>query len=119
MSYPPPVYDGAEGEISATFRPAGTDPDIVYATGGTAHYLATGATTNGHFGLYRWNMSARPSGPEPHFHRTLTESFFVPKEPSGSSTAASGSTPGPAISCTCPRVGCTDSATSPASRRRC
>jgi mannose-6-phosphate isomerase-like protein (cupin superfamily) len=77
MSYPPPVYDGANGEISATFRPVAADPDIVYPTGGTAHYLATGATTGGRFGLYRWNMSARPSGPEPHFHRTLTESFFV------------------------------------------
>ena len=77
MSYPPPAYDGAEGEISATFRPAGTDPDIVYPTGGTAHYLATGATTGGHFGLYRWNMSAQPSGPDPHFHRTITEAFYV------------------------------------------
>lgn len=77
MSYPPPAYHGTTGEASATFRPAATDPDIVYASGGTAHYLATGATTNGHFGLYRWNMSAQPSGPDPHFHRTLTESFFI------------------------------------------
>ena len=56
---------------------ANTDADIAYASGGTAHYLATGATTGGKFGLYRWNMSAQPSGPSPHFHRTLTESFFI------------------------------------------
>ena len=77
MSYPPPVYHGTEGEVRATFRPADADADITYASGGTAHYLATGATTGGKFGLYRWNMSAQPTGPGPHFHRTMTESFFV------------------------------------------
>jgi mannose-6-phosphate isomerase-like protein (cupin superfamily) len=77
MSYPPPVYHGTEGKVSATFRPADADADIAYASGGTAHYLATGATTGGKFGLYRWNMSAQPTGPGPHFHRTMTESFFV------------------------------------------
>jgi hypothetical protein len=54
MTYPPASYDGPGGEVSATFRPAGQQPDITYRTGGTAHYLATGATTNGRFGLYRW-----------------------------------------------------------------
>ena len=45
--------------------------------GGAAHYLATGATTGGAFGLYRWDMGPAPSGPSPHFHRSITESFFV------------------------------------------
>lgn len=40
-------------------------------------YLATGATTAGEFGLYRWVMTGEPSGPDPHFHRTISESFYV------------------------------------------
>jgi mannose-6-phosphate isomerase-like protein (cupin superfamily) len=77
MSYPEPRYFGDAGEISAALRPAGHEPDLVYASGGSADYLATGASTHGMFGLYRWNMPAKPSGPDPHFHRTLSESFFV------------------------------------------
>jgi mannose-6-phosphate isomerase-like protein (cupin superfamily) len=77
MSYPEPRYFEAGGEVSAAFRPAGHRPEIVYASGGTAGYLATGASTGGRFGLYRWSMPATPSGPDPHFHRTLSESFFV------------------------------------------
>jgi quercetin dioxygenase-like cupin family protein len=45
--------------------------------GSAAHYLATGQTTGGAFGLYRWEMGPRPSGPSPHFHRSITESFYV------------------------------------------
>jgi len=41
------------------------------------NYLATGTTTGGDFGLYRWEMAGRPSGPAPHFHRSITESFYV------------------------------------------
>ncbi len=77
MSYPEPRYFGADGEVSATFRPDGAPPDITYQAGGTADYLATGASTGGLFGLYRWNMGAEPSGPGPHFHRTMAESFYV------------------------------------------
>lgn len=77
MTYPPPRYRGADGEHSATFRPADTAPELTYASGGTAHYLATGATTNGQFGLYRWEMAAAPSGPDPHFHRSISESFYI------------------------------------------
>ena len=50
---------------------------MTYASGGTAHYLATGELTRGQFGLYRWEMAATPGGPGPHFHRTISESFFV------------------------------------------
>jgi mannose-6-phosphate isomerase-like protein (cupin superfamily) len=77
MSYPPPRYHGDGGELSATHRPPDHPPEVTYASGGTAHYLATGATTNGQFGLYRWDMSAQPSGPDPHFHRSISESFFI------------------------------------------
>ncbi|MDN3355999.1 cupin domain-containing protein [Actinomadura sp. DC4] len=77
MSYPEPRYDGDAGEISAVYRPAGTAPELRYTSGGSASYLATGASTNGQFGLYRWDMAAKPSGPSPHFHKTISESFFV------------------------------------------
>src|SRR4051812_35946922 len=77
MSYPEPSYHGSAGETSATLRRADHAPDVTYVNGTTAHYLATGASTGGLFGLYRWVMGPARSGPAPHFHRTMTESFFV------------------------------------------
>jgi mannose-6-phosphate isomerase-like protein (cupin superfamily) len=77
MSYPQARYHGDAGEASARLRPADGAPDVTYASGGAAHYLATTAMTSGHFGLYRWEMSDQPSGPGPHFHRTISESFYV------------------------------------------
>jgi mannose-6-phosphate isomerase-like protein (cupin superfamily) len=77
LVYPDPVYTGEPGLANATLRRAGHEPEIRYRSGGAAHYLATGEQTNGKFGLYRWEMSATPGGPGPHFHRTITESFYV------------------------------------------
>ena len=77
MSYPDPRYLGETGLTNAARRPAGQEPDLRYRSGGTVHYLATGESTNGQFGLYRWEMAAAPSGPDPHFHRTISESFYV------------------------------------------
>lgn len=77
MSYPEPRYFGAAGEKSAWYRPSGHDPELVYANGNRVHYLARGSATGGLFGLYRWEMGPEPSGPGPHFHRTMTESFYV------------------------------------------
>lgn len=75
MSYPAPVHLG-NGEVLARFRPAGTPPELPRPNG-AASYLATGATTDGRFGLYRWDMGPEPAGAMPHFHRTISESFFV------------------------------------------
>jgi mannose-6-phosphate isomerase-like protein (cupin superfamily) len=77
LRYPDPRYLGEGGERSATYRPVGQAPDLTYPTGNTVHYLATGATTHGLFGLYRWVMGAEPSGPQAHFHRSIAESFYV------------------------------------------
>ncbi|MEU8270476.1 cupin domain-containing protein [Sphaerisporangium sp. NPDC049002] len=78
MSYPEPTYFAAEGEVSATYRRAGHAAELTIGQGGTeVSYLATGATTNGQFGLYRWDMGPKPSGPSAHFHRTMSESFYV------------------------------------------
>ena len=77
MTYPEPRYLGDKGEVSALYRPADQEADVTYASGNTAHYLATGASTDGLFGLYRWVMGPEPSGPNPHFHRSITESFYI------------------------------------------
>jgi mannose-6-phosphate isomerase-like protein (cupin superfamily) len=77
MSYPPPLYTGDTGEASAVLRPDASEPDLVYDNGNRVHYLSTGASTGGLFGLYRWEFSGARSGPSPHFHRTLAESFYI------------------------------------------
>lgn len=77
MSYPDPAYLGEGGEVTATHRPHDHAPDFVYANGTQVHYLITGARTGGLFGLYRWEMEPEAGGPGPHFHRTMTESFYV------------------------------------------
>ncbi|SOD72859.1 quercetin dioxygenase-like cupin family protein [Jatrophihabitans sp. GAS493] len=77
MSYPEPTYRGDGGEVSATYRPAARPADLTYASGNTVHYLATGESTGGLFGLYRWEMGPGRSGPDPHFHRSISESFYI------------------------------------------
>ena len=75
MSYPDPSYFGT-GDVLATYRPADTPAELP-RPGGSASYLATGATTAGRFGLYRWDMGPEPAGAQSHYHRTFSESFFV------------------------------------------
>ncbi|HWM72418.1 MAG TPA: cupin domain-containing protein [Nocardioides sp.] len=77
MSYPPPIYDGENGEVSASVRGTDVEPEIVYPNGNQVRLLATGDTTGGLFGLYRWEFSPAQSGPGPHFHKTMTESFYI------------------------------------------
>lgn len=76
MSYPPQRYLGDAGEISAVFRPFDTEPNVV-SPGGSNSYLATHALTKGEFGLYRLDMGPGAPGPSTHFHKTISESFFV------------------------------------------
>ena len=77
MSYPPPVYHGDSGEVSAHVVRAGTEPAVVYPNGNKVFYLAQGSETALTFGLYRWEFAGPESGPGAHFHRTITESFYV------------------------------------------
>jgi quercetin dioxygenase-like cupin family protein len=77
VSYPEAKYVGEMGETSARLRRADQPAELVNSRGGSVHYLATGAGTGGEFGLYRWEFGPDPSGPEPHFHRTIGESFYV------------------------------------------
>ena len=72
------MFHGESGEASAVVRAVETPPEVVYPTGtARGSYLATGEQTRGRFGLYLWEMPGPPSGPGPHFHRTMSESFFV------------------------------------------
>ncbi len=75
--YPPDRYRGTAGEVSARFRPSATEADLVNQSGGTCEYLATGDRTGTTFGLYRWTFGEDESGPDVHFHRSITESFYV------------------------------------------
>jgi mannose-6-phosphate isomerase-like protein (cupin superfamily) len=77
MSYPPDLYTEATPAVSAVFRPVDHSPELSRPHGNATHYLATGDSTGGEFGLYRWEMGPAPSGPDPHFHRSISESFFV------------------------------------------
>jgi mannose-6-phosphate isomerase-like protein (cupin superfamily) len=75
--YPGVRYHGEGGEVSATFRPASTPPAIARPDGTAFHYLATRQSTDGDFGLYRVDMGPNSPGAANHFHRTISESFFV------------------------------------------
>lgn len=75
--YPPDLYRGSGGEASATLRPDGAEAELRFRSGGSCEYLATGDRTGGSFGLYRWTFGSDESGPDPHFHRAITESFYV------------------------------------------
>lgn len=77
MSYPPPIYHGESGEASAHVVRGDVEPAVVYPNGNKVFYLAQGSETTGTFGLYRWQFAGPESGPGPHFHRTITESFYV------------------------------------------
>ena len=76
-AYPPDTYHGDTGEVSAWVRRSDTQPEIEYARGGSCEYIVTGQQSEGRFGLYRWTFGDAESGPDPHFHRSISESFFV------------------------------------------
>ncbi|WP_394821641.1 cupin domain-containing protein [Pendulispora albinea] len=77
MSYPDPRYLAKDGEVSAIYRPIHQKPDLTIGTHTVMHYLATGASTRGDFGLYRVDMAPQTRGAATHFHRTMSESFFI------------------------------------------
>jgi len=76
MSYPPRAYHGS-GEVSARLTPSDAPPNLTYPNKVEVLYLATGNSTRGQFGLYRWTFGPNRTGPDPHFHRSISESFFI------------------------------------------
>ncbi|MQY06947.1 cupin domain-containing protein [Actinomadura macrotermitis] len=78
MTYPKELYHGERGEVAGRLWKGDSAPDLAIGGRTDVHYLATGATTGGQYGLYRWDMKGEPGGgPDPHFHRTMSESFYV------------------------------------------
>ncbi|MFG3259167.1 cupin domain-containing protein [Streptomyces sp. NPDC048172] len=75
--YPEIIYDGDEGEVNASFRPADAPADYAPRPGTEFHYLSTRLSTNGLFGLYKNVMGPEPGGTSTHFHKTMSESFYV------------------------------------------
>lgn len=72
----PERYFGEGGEISARLRQTTSAPDLVL--GNTdVHYLATGASTDSLFGLYRWEMAGDRAGAAAHIHSRFSESFYI------------------------------------------
>ena len=59
------------------YRPADTEPDLRSPAGNRTHFLATHRLTGGEFGLYKIDMGPRAPGPTTHFHRSISESFFI------------------------------------------
>ncbi|MFM9370521.1 cupin domain-containing protein [Streptomyces sp. Da 82-17] len=78
LSYPQDRYHGDTGEVSARFRPADTPPEVSSADGANSTgYLATQLSTGGEFGLYKAQLGPRAGGPATHFHRAMSESFYI------------------------------------------
>ncbi|MFJ4902750.1 cupin domain-containing protein [Streptomyces sp. NPDC088727] len=76
MRYPEPRYRGVEGEVNASFRPADTPPEVS-SPGGSTSYLATHESTGGEFGLYKGVLGPNSAGAKTHFHRAMSESFYI------------------------------------------
>jgi len=75
--YPPARYTEDEPEVSA-WPKRGTEPPDYVTSGHTKyHYLANQQATNGDYGLYRVELPPAAGGPGPHFHRAVSEAFFV------------------------------------------
>ncbi|MBV9091550.1 MAG: cupin domain-containing protein [Mycobacteriaceae bacterium] len=75
--YPPARYTEEEPKVSAWLRRSDESPD--YDSFGTVkyHYLASQQATDGDYGLYRVDLAPAAGGPGPHFHRAMSEAFFV------------------------------------------
>lgn len=74
--YPEPRYLKDQPEASAWLKRADDPPD--YQTpASTYHYLANQRDTDGDYGLYRVDIAAAGGGPGPHYHRAMSEAFFV------------------------------------------
>ncbi|WP_166908869.1 cupin domain-containing protein [Mycobacterium sp. DL440] len=75
--YPPARYTKDDPEVSAWVR-RGDEPSDYDSFGLVKyHYLANQQQTNGDYGLYRVDISPQAGGPGPHFHRGMSEAFFV------------------------------------------
>nr|MBA2601733.1 cupin domain-containing protein [Actinomycetota bacterium] len=70
-------YMGSSGEASAVFRSTGDVDSLQIGSATMARFVASGSSTDGRFGLFRWDMTGGAGGASTHFHRTFSESFYV------------------------------------------
>ncbi|MFI6056391.1 cupin domain-containing protein [Streptomyces violascens] len=63
--------------MNASFRTADTPPDLTSPRGDAHHYLATHESIGGEYGLYKVDLTARAAGAKTHFHKAMSESFYV------------------------------------------
>ena len=75
--YPPPRYTADEPEASAWLKRADAPPDYDAFGHVQYHYLANQSDTDGDYGLYRIRITPNGGGPGPHFHRGMSEAFYV------------------------------------------
>jgi mannose-6-phosphate isomerase-like protein (cupin superfamily) len=84
--YPPTRYTKDQAEVSGWVRRGDTAPDYeapglvkntYLANSVKYHYLADQEQTNGDYALYRVELGPNSGGPAPHFHRTMSEAFFL------------------------------------------
>ena len=76
MTYPPVRYAADAPSLRARHVPADAPPDLVMPTA-QVRYLAGARHGDSELGVFRWSMGEQRSGPDPHFHRTMSESFYV------------------------------------------
>lgn len=69
-------YGLERGEISALYRPDSVVDGVVRPKS-AVRFVAPGSVTESRYGLFRWNMQPQAGGPEPHFHRTFSEAFYI------------------------------------------
>ena len=70
-------YSGELGEVSASGVSQADMRTLTMKSGTVARFVATGSSSRGDFGLYRWEMPPATGGASGHFHRTFSESFYV------------------------------------------
>ena len=75
--YPPPRYTADEPEVSARLRRGDEAADHTSFGLVEYHYLASQQDTGGDYGLYRVQIAPEGGGPGPHFHRAISEAFYV------------------------------------------
>ena len=76
MSYPPVRFDADAPELSARHVAADSPADLVTATS-AIRYLAGARHGDAELGVFHYELNERRSGPDPHWHRTMSESFYV------------------------------------------
>ena len=67
----------SDGPTADAVLTASADIPTLLVGATKAHLVATGSRTDGHYGLFRWDMTAASGGATPHFHRTFSEAFYV------------------------------------------